>query len=168
MNIDMLIQELNGVKLDIDVDYRIASDYYDSNLKNFYLSNLYRAGNHFNEYAQVKYVIDTTNWERFLTDKFTSFQTPVDGHACKDITDTFYVKDTYYDLANIVYKYRDIAEQNKATVKSWLIKNNRYQIKPFYMMYIVGAFVEHRNNNKKNFMENIRAFKKINWIELEQ
>ena len=168
MKIDDLIHELNIVKLDINIDYQQTPGYYDISLKNFYISNLYKAGYYFNEFSKIDELIKSTDWDNFLTDKFTSYAYPVDDYTCKDITDQLYVKDTYYELAKAVYKYRDIAEQNKITIQNWLIDHNRYRIKPFYMMYIVGAVVEHKNNNKENFMENINAFKKINWIELKQ
>lgn len=168
MTIDDLLKELGEIKLDITVDYQRASNYYDINLKNFYISNLYKAADHFNEYSLVDSLVKSTDWNKFLTDKFTSYDYPIDDYTCKDIADRLYVKDTYYDLAKTVYKYRNIAEQNKIIVHRWLIAHDRYRYKPFYMMYIVGAFVEHKNNNKENFMKNINAFKNINWIELEQ
>jgi hypothetical protein len=163
-----LLKELDSIQLDVTIDYQRATNYYDINLKNFYISNLYKAADYFNEYNTVDFLVKTTDWNKFLTDKFTSYDYPVDDYTCKDITDRHYVKDTYYELAKTVYKYRNIAEQNKIAIQKWLIDHCRYRHKPFYMMYIVGAFVEHRNSNKEYFMQNINAFKKINWIELEQ
>ena len=79
----------------------------------------------------------------------------------RNISDTHWVEDTYYQIARYIYN-NDIDEQEMI---QYLIDNNRSQKKPFAMQWIVGAIEATTEEEIKNCMQHINNIKwnEENW-----
>jgi hypothetical protein len=74
-----------------------------------------------------------------------------------------YCKDSYYDIAYLFYKHRDVVDIKDDTIRQWLIDNDKSQQKPFVLMHIVGMLTEYKNNNIIAFTEAFNKFKNVDW-----
>lgn len=164
MPVQKLLAELESAYSaypDYNVDYEVSAKYYDSNLVNFYKSKIWQACYRFGYMNESADIINSINWDQILTNTFVACEQTDLGAVCKDLPNTRYIKDVYYDLAACVYKYgQDLDTADVETVQQWLIEYNRYKLKPFFMSHIIGIQIA---DNRDDFIiakENIKA---INW-----
>ena len=163
MTIESLIQELDAVILTTDIDYFKNPMYYDRLIDTFYITGLYRTFYHF----EIRDSLEHIDWSKFHTHMIIKEQQQTNASIGNTLDNTTYCKDSYYDIAYIFYKYRDVVDIKNDTIRQWLINNEKSQQKPFVLMHLVGMLTEHKNDNKIAFMETYNNFKNINWNQFD-
>jgi hypothetical protein len=160
-----LLAELESAYSNHNVDYEAAAKYYDSNLINFYKSKMWQACYRFSFMNEGQGIIDGIDWGKVLTNKFVICDQTDPGAMCKDLSNTHYVKDVYYDLAVCVYKYRHILDTDTIKlVQRWLAEHGRHKPKPFFMCYMVGMCI---TNDYDDFIIAKDNIKSVNWSTIE-
>ena len=137
-------------------DYSKWSMFYNYELTCFYVRKLSQQCYRLN--TQFPHNID---FRSLYTDKFVLTTTSNRATITRNISDTHWVEDTYYQIARYIYN-NDIDEQEMI---QYLIDNNRSQKKPFAMQWIVGAIEATTEEEIKNCMHHIYNIKwnEENW-----
>ena len=134
-------------------DYREWNMFYNYELQCFYVRKLSQQCYRLN--TPFPYNID---FRSLHTDKFVLTTTSNRATITRNISDTHFVEDTYYQIARYIYN-NDINEQEMI---QYLIDNGRSKSKPFAMQWIVGAIEATTEEEIKKCMQHIRN---IQWTE---
>jgi len=134
-------------------DYSEWSMFYNYELTCFYVRKL----------SQQCYRLNTPfphniNFRSLHTNKFVLTTTSNRATITRNISDTHFIEDTYYQIARYIYN-NDINEQE---MKQYLIDNNRSQKKPFAMQWIVGAI---EASDKSTLIMCLKQIRNIKWDE---
>jgi len=148
-----MIQDIELDKQELDNDYKLWNNFYDSQLVSFYATRL--------STQCWKFKIPfphNLNFHSLYTNKFVL--TDITNHATvtRNIKDTHWVEDTYYQIARYIYN-NDINEQEMI---QYLIDNNRSKKKPFAMQWLVGAIEASTKEELNNCVQKIKG---IQWSE---
>lgn len=137
-------------------DYSKWSMFYNYELQCFYVRKLSQQCYRLN--TQFPHNID---FRSLYTDKFVLTTTSNRATITRNISDTHWVEDTYYQIARYIYN-NDINEQEMI---QYLIDNNRSKKKPFAMQWIVGAIEATTEEEINNCMQHINNIKwnEENW-----
>lgn len=162
-----ILQQLDLVFQDFNVDVELAPEYYNSNQINFYRSRLIRACQNFGMAPRGNYLSKQIDWSKLLTDKYTTCDINDSGAICPELTrPDLYVKDNYYPITECLYKNRQLIPGNELNIQQWLVSKSRYRLKPFFMLNLVGVYVEYLNNNRDNFIIALTELEKVDWSKL--
>lgn len=134
-------------------DYSEWSMFYNYELQCFYVRKLSQQCYRLN--TPFPYNID---FRSLYTDKFVLTTTSNRATITRNISDTHWVEDTYYQIARYIYN-NDINEQEMI---QYLIDNNRSKKKPFAMQWLVGAIESSTKEELNNCVQKIRG---IQWSE---
>ena len=138
-------------------EYPKYSLYYNTMLESFYITRLakqcYRYDHHFPRNIRWRSVY-TDHF--LLTDQFSERST-----IGRDIDDTYWVEDVYYNIARSIYHNTMTAGgEDDDTIKEYLAKNRRSRLKPFSLQWIVGA-IEADTYQKFNYC--LSKIREVSW-----
>lgn len=148
-----MIQDLKLEEQKLDNDYKSWHHYYNYQLISFYATRLSKQCWR----LEVPFPY-SLNFGSLLTDKFVLTDTSNRATITRNITDTHWIEDTYYQIARYIYN-NDINEQEMI---QYLIDNNRSKKKPFAMQWLVGAIESSTKEELNNCVQKIRG---IQWSE---
>jgi len=113
-------------------DYSEWHHYYDTALVSFYVQRLSKQCQRFN----IPNVCNNFYSWAILTDKFALTDTSNRATITRNVKDTHWVEDSYYQIARYIYNNPD---QDKQMIKQYLSITERCVPKAFAMQYLVGA-----------------------------
>ncbi len=134
-------------------DYRTWSEYYNYMLVAFYVSRISKQCARFNQLFP-----HTVNWQSLYTDKFVLTVRSNRATMGRNVTDTHWVEDTYYNIARHIYTN----DTNKEVMTQYLIDSGRSKKKPFAMQWIIGAI---EASDKSTLIMCLKQIRNIKWDE---
>jgi len=148
-----MIQDLKLEEQNIETDYGKWNKYYNHSLTCFYATRLAKQCYRFNKPFPL-YI----DFSSLHTDKFVLTDTYTHATITRNIKDTHWVEDTYYQIARYIYNN----EVNKEEVMQYLIDNKRSKTKPFAMQWLVGAIEASNVEQLQTCLDEMRS---IEWAE---
>ena len=112
-------------------DYEKWDSYYNYMLVSFYVTRISKQCARFNE--RFPYHL---NFHVFGTDKYVLTKESTRATMGRNFDDTHFVEDTYYNVARYIYKHPN---EDKQSIKQYLLDEGRCIPKAFAMQYIIGA-----------------------------
>lgn len=112
-------------------DYKSWYNYYNYMLTAFYVTRISKQCARFKQRFP-----DNVNWQALYTDKFVLTNESTRATMGRNVTDTHFVEDTYYNIAKYIH---DHPEDNKQSIINYLAHEHRCIPKAFAMQYIIGA-----------------------------
>ena len=147
-----MIQDLNLEKQELDNDYKLWKNFYDYQLVSFYSTLLSKQCWRF----EVPFPYNL-NFHSLLTNKFVLTDTSNRATITRNIKDTHWVEDTYYQISRYIYN-NDTSDEDV----EYLINCNRSKRKPFAMQWLVGAIEASTKEELDNCVYKIKG---IQWSE---
>jgi hypothetical protein len=147
---------LNLAEQSFAEDYGTWDKYYNYMLVAFYVTRISKQCSRFK-----KQFPHNVNWQSLYTDKFVLTVKSNRATMGRNVTDTHFVEDTYYNIARHIYN-NVLNDINEEEMRQYLINNNRSKKKPFAMQWIIGAI---EASNEQQFNECIRQISSIHWNE---
>jgi hypothetical protein len=148
-----MIQDLKLEEQQLADDYHAWNMFYNYELQCFYVRKLSQQCYRFN----INFPRNI-NFNSLYTDKFVLTNSSNRATITRNIKDTHWVEDTYYQISRYIYN-NDI---NDDEMIQYLIDNGRSKSKPFAMQWIVGAIEATTGEEIKNCMQHINNIK---WTE---
>lgn len=148
-----MIQDLKLEEQNIAKDYSQWHTYYNYSLICFYVTRLAKQCHRLNKPFPL-YI----DFSSLHTDKFVLTDTSSRATITRNIKDTHWVEDTYYQIARYIYNN----EVNKEEVMQYLIDNKRSKTKPFAMQWLVGAIEASTAEQLQKCLNEMRSIK---WTE---
>jgi len=148
-----MIQDIKLDEQELDNDYKLWNNFYDYQLVSFYATRLSR--------QCWKFEIPfprSLNFHSLYTDKFVLTDITNNATITRNIKNTHWVEDTYYQIARYIYNNNI----NEEEVKQYLIDNKRSKTKPFAMQWLVGAI---ESSTKEELNNCVQKIKGIQWSE---
>ena len=143
-------------------EYQNWSKYYDTLLEAFYIPRLSQQSYRFNEVEFPWLGSLKNNWKSVYTDHFlVTDQFNERSTVGRDITDTYWVEDVYYNIARCIY-HNTMMERGEddATIRQYLLDSKRSQWKPFSMQWLVGAI---EADDKETFNYCLKKIRQVTW-----
>jgi hypothetical protein len=112
-------------------DYEKWDSYYNYMLVSFYVTRISKQCARFNE--QFPYSL---NFQVFGTNKFVLTKESNRATMGRNFDDTYFVQDTYYNVARYIYEHPN---EDKQSIKQYLLDEGRCIPKAFAMQYLIGA-----------------------------
>jgi hypothetical protein len=134
-------------------DYRNWSKYYNYMLVAFYVSRISKQCSRFDQLFP-----NNVNWQSLYTDKFVLTNESTRATMGRNVTDTHWVEDTYYNIARHIYTN----DTNKEVMTQYLIDSGRSKKKPFAMQWIIGAI---EASDKSTLIMCLKQIRNIKWVE---
>lgn len=136
-------------------DYRNWSKYYNYMLVAFYVSRISKQCSRFDQLFP-----HNVNWQSLYTNKFVLTDTSTRATMGRNVTDTHWVEDTYYNIARHIYT-NSISRDNNEMV-SYLDTNGRSINKSFALQWIIGAI---EASDKSTLIMCLKQIRNIKWDE---
>ena len=136
-------------------DYRNWSKYYNYMLVAFYVSRISKQCSRFDQLFP-----HNVNWQSLYTNKFVLTKESNRATMGRNVTDTHWVEDTYYNIARHIYT-NSISRDNNEMV-SYLDTNGRSINKSFALQWIIGAI---EASDKSTLIMCLKQIRNIKWDE---
>lgn len=147
-----MIQDLKLEEQKLDDSYHKWDSFYNYQLVSFYATRLSKQCWRFG--VPFPYSL---NFRSLYTDKFVLTDSSNRATISRNIEDTHWIEDTYYQISRYIYN-NDISEEEI----EYLADNNRSKRKPFAMQWLVGAIEASTKEELDNCVQKIRG---IQWSE---
>jgi len=147
-----MIQDLKLEEQELDNDYKLWDNFYNYQLVSFYASLLSKQCWKF----QVPFP-SNLNFHSLYTNKFVLTDIPNRATITRNIKDTHWVEDTYYQISKYIYN-NDVNDKDV----EYLISCNRSKLKPFAMQWLIGAIEASTKEELDNCVYKIKG---IQWNE---
>ena len=147
-----MIQDLKLEKQELDNDYNLWDNFYNYQLVSFYATLLSKQCWRF----EVSFP-SNLNFHSLYTNKFVLTDTSNRATITRNIRDTHWVEDTYYQISRYIYN-NDISDEEI----EYLARHNRSKQKPFAMQWLIGAIEASTKEELDNCVNEIID---IHWSE---
>jgi len=144
---------LNLAEQSFAEDYGTWSEYYNYMLVAFYVTRISKQCSRFDQIFP-----HNVNWQSLYTDKFVLTNKSTRATMGRNVTDTHWVEDTYYNIARYIYTN----DTNNKEMTQYLIDSNRSKKKPFAMQWIIGAI---EASDKSTLIMCLKQIRNIEWNE---
>ena len=146
---------LNLAEQSFAEDYGTWSEYYNYMLVAFYVTRISKQCSRFDQIFP-----HNVNWQSLHTDKFVLTNESNRATMGKNVSDTHWVEDTYYNIARTIFENPN--GDTDATIKQYLIDAHRSTKKSFAMQWIIGAI---EASDKSTLIMCLDKIRNIQWEE---